>query len=99
MGENHQRIHQNMDFLGLREPALAAGLLQLTDELVQAGVIDEAAVERIKDSMARHLMLCHPRSAWRSDFESSIHHHLDVMFERPAPSRRAAPDSSGRRPV
>lgn len=76
-----RRLHQDLGFLGLRAPATAAGLLQLTTELVRAGVLDHEAVDRIKDAIARDLVLSRPRNAWRSDFESSIRHRLDLLFE------------------
>lgn len=76
-----RQLHQDFNFLGLRAPATAAGLLQLTVELVGAGVLDQQAVGRIKDAIAQDLVLSRPRNAWRSDFESSIRHRLDLMFE------------------
>jgi hypothetical protein len=76
-----RRLHQDLGFLGLRAPATAAGLLQLTAELVRSGVLDQEAVSRIKDAIAQDLVLSRPRNAWRSDFESSIRHRLDQLFE------------------
>ena len=78
----HRRLHQDLGFLGLQAPAMAAGLLQLTAELVQAGVLDQEAVCRIKDAIARDLVLSRPRNAWRSDYESSIRHRLDEVFDQ-----------------
>lgn len=77
----HRQLHQDLGFLGLHAPATAAGLLQLTAELVHAGVIDQEAVNRIKDAIARDLVLSRPRNSWRSDYESSIRHRLDHVFE------------------
>lgn len=76
-----RELHQDMALLGLEAPAMAAGLIQLTSELLRAGVLDQAAVDRIKDTIARDLVLCKPRNAWRSDFASSIRDRLDHLFE------------------
>lgn len=85
-----RRLHQDLGFLDLHAPAMAAGLLQLTAELVRAGVLDQEAVDRIKDAIARDLVLSRPRNAWRSDYESSIRHRLDCVFEAKC-SCKAAP--------
>lgn len=76
-----RRLHQDMALLRLRAPATAAGLLQLTAELLRTGVLDHEATDRIKDTIARDLMLCRPRNGWRSDFESSIRERLNHLFE------------------
>lgn len=79
--QKHRRLHESLGFLGLRGAATARGLLQLTAELVRAGVLDEEAVNRIKDAIACDLVLSRPRSAWRGDIESSIRERLDDLFE------------------
>lgn len=76
-----RRLHQDLAFLDMHAHATAAGLLQLTVELVRARVIDREAVNRIKDAIAQDLVVSRPRNAWRSDFESSIRHRLDCLFD------------------
>lgn len=74
------RLHDALDFVGLRAHATAVGLLQLTMELTKAGVLCEGAVGRIKDAIARDIVLTRPRSAARSDYEDSIRQRLDALF-------------------
>jgi hypothetical protein len=76
-----RQLHQDLGFLGLHAPAMAAGLLQLTAELARAKVLDQEAVCRIKDAIAEDLVLSRPRHAWRSDYESSIRNRLTNLFE------------------
>jgi hypothetical protein len=75
-----RRIHDSIGIAGLRAHATAVGLLQLSMELVRAGVLDAAAIGRIKDAITRELVLQRPRSAPKLEFERSIRHRLDSLF-------------------
>ena len=86
-----RRLHQDLAFLDMHAHATAAGLLQLTAELVQASVIDREAVSRIKDAIAQDLVLSRPRNAWRGDFESSIRDRLDHLFDAKCQKADGAP--------
>jgi hypothetical protein len=46
-------LHDMIGFVGLRAQATAVGLLQLAAELKRAGVLDDDAIGRIKDAIAR----------------------------------------------
>ena len=74
------RLHDAVSFVGLRAQATAVGLLQLSAELVRAGVLDEAAVTRIKEAIAKDIALSRPRSAVKEDYERSIRERLDGLF-------------------
>jgi hypothetical protein len=74
------RLHDAIGFVGLRAHATAVGLLQLCTELVQAGVIDESAIGRIKDAIARDITLSRPRSAPREAYERTVRRRLDELF-------------------
>ncbi|MFI4965978.1 MAG: hypothetical protein ACHP9T_11500 [Caulobacterales bacterium] len=74
------RLHETIGFVGLRAQATAVGLLQLSAELVRAGVLDDAAVTRIKDAIAKDISLSRPRSAPREDYERSLRERLDGLF-------------------
>lgn len=78
--EDELRLHETISFLGLRAQATAVGLLQLSAELVRAGVLQEDAVGRIKDAIAKDIALSRPRSAPREDYERSIRERLDALF-------------------
>lgn len=75
-----QRLHDAVGFVGLRAQATAVGLLQLSLELRRAGVIDEGAIERIKEAIAKDISLSCPRSQPKRDFLSNIRTRLDRLF-------------------
>lgn len=75
-----QRLHDSVGFVGLRAQATAVGLLQLSLELRRAGVIDEDAITRIKDAIAKDISLSCPRSQPKREFLSSIRARLDRLF-------------------
>ena len=77
---DERRLHQTVSLVGLRAHATAVGLIQLTHELVRAGVLDSAAVDRIKDAIARDLMLAPPASVKKPEFEAWVHSRLDALF-------------------
>jgi hypothetical protein len=90
----YQRVHDRIYLAGLRAQATAVGLLQLTTELVGAGVLNDAAVARIKDAIARELTLKRPRSAQREEFESAVRHQLDSLFPGEGSGDAVEPPSS-----
>jgi hypothetical protein len=75
-----QQIHDAVGFVGLRAQATAVGLLQLSIELRRAGVIDEAAITRIKDAIAKDISLSCPRSQPKRVFLENIRLRLDRLF-------------------
>jgi hypothetical protein len=74
------RLHESLDFVGLRAHATAVGLIQLTAELVRAGVLQDEAVARIKAAIIRDIVLTRPRSISREEFERSIRERVDRLF-------------------
>lgn len=75
-----RHLHQTIDFVGLRSHATAVGLLQLTAELVRAGVLDDGAVGRIKDAIAKDIALSRPRTVPAAEFDRSTRARLDRLF-------------------
>jgi hypothetical protein len=73
-------VHDNIGLVGLRAHATAVGLLQLSAELVRAGVLDDAALTRIKDAILLDLCLTRPRSLSKEEFEHSTRRRLDALF-------------------
>ena len=72
--------HYELKNVGLRAQATAAGLVQLCRELQNAGVLTEAAVARIKDSIAGEIALTAPRSIPRETFRQDVCNRLDALF-------------------
>jgi hypothetical protein len=75
-----KRHHETVDRVGLRAHATAVGLLALSNELVRAGVLDEAAITRIKDAIASDICLSRPRTLPKEEFDGSIRRRLDALF-------------------
>ena len=75
-----KRLHDTLGFVGLRAQATAVGLLQLSIELIKAGVLDEAAVTRIKQAIFNDIALSRPSSLEKRDYEATLHRRLDDLF-------------------
>jgi hypothetical protein len=75
-----ERLHDSVNLVGLRAHATAVGLLKLTAELVRAGVLEQAAVDRIKEAIVKELSLSRSRSASKQEFERSTRMRLDALF-------------------
>jgi hypothetical protein len=79
-----------------RAHGTAVGLLQLSAELVRAGVLDEAAVDRIKNAIANDLALSRPGSISKEEFRRTTRLRLDRLFsgEDSLPLHQSTPDKS-----
>ncbi|HZZ32615.1 MAG TPA: hypothetical protein VFE10_11550 [Phenylobacterium sp.] len=75
-----ERLHDSVNLVGLRAHATAVGLLKLTSELVRAGVLEEVAVDRIKEAIVKELSLSRSRSASKQEFERTTRLRLDALF-------------------
>jgi hypothetical protein len=74
-----RRLHDAMDFIGLRALATAAGLIQMCTELRRTGVFDDEAIGRIKEAMAREIALSR-RGTFETEFNTAKQ-RLDALFE------------------
>lgn len=72
--------HQALALLGVRDTGTTVGLLQLCSELQHAGVLDAAAVDRIKDAIVSDITLSCPRSRERAAYALDIRHRLDGLM-------------------
>lgn len=75
-----KRLHDTIDLVGMRAQATTVGLIQLSVELRRAGVLDAAAVERIKDAIAKEICLNRPKSIPAEHFRENLGHRLDRLF-------------------
>lgn len=80
--EQARELHRTLEFIGLRAQATAVGLLQLCAELSRAGVLDDDAVERIKQAIFREIAVTQPRGYNRAEFEQTLRQRLDSLFPR-----------------
>ena len=74
-----RRFHDQLDFVGVRAHVTATAVLQMCSELHRAGVFDEAAMERIKDAMAKEIALARPRGIYAQEYEQA-RRRLGEMF-------------------
>ena len=86
-----RKLHDTLEFIGLRAQATSVGMLQLCTELVRAGILDDAAVERIKGAIHREIVVSHPRARDRADFEQTLRQRLDAIFPRGRNAERLSP--------
>lgn len=87
-----KRLHDAIDLVGMRAQATTVGLIQLSIELKQAGVLDEAAVDRIKDAIAKEICLNRPRSIPAEHFRETLSKRLDRLFAGEAQVGEASVD-------
>lgn len=80
IGTEQQKLHHDLKNVGLRAQATAAGLVQLCKELQAAGVIDDAAVTRVKNAIADEIALTAPRPMLRADFRKEVCERLNGIF-------------------
>jgi hypothetical protein len=76
----HKKLHFDLTNVGLRAQATAAGLVQLCKELQGAGVLDDAALHRIKGAIADDIVVTAPRSARKDDYRMQVCERLDLIF-------------------
>lgn len=88
--EQARELHRTLEFIGLRAQATTVGLIQLCAELVRAGVLQDEAVERIKDAIFREIAVTHPRGYNRAEFERTLRARLDAIFPQAAVSEPRA---------
>jgi hypothetical protein len=91
-----KQAHELISFVGLRAHATAVGLLQLSIELARAGVLDQAAISRIKDAIFDDLALGRPASLRQEEFERTTRLRLDRLF---AGEEKLPADESMKRPA
>lgn len=82
--ERARELHRTLEFIGLRAQATTVGLLQLCAELVRAGVLNDEAIERIKDAIFREIAVTHTGGYNRAEFEKTLRQRLDAIFPREA---------------
>jgi hypothetical protein len=88
-----KQLHDAIELVGMRAQATTVGLIQLSIELKRAGVLDEAAVTRIKDSIAKEICLNRPKSIPQERFRETLAKRLDRLFAGESQVGEASPES------
>ncbi|MDB5692960.1 MAG: hypothetical protein JWO81_2023 [Alphaproteobacteria bacterium] len=73
-----RRLHDAMDFIGLRALATAAAVIQMCTELRRVGIFDEDAITRVKEAMAKEIALSR-RGTFETEFQTAKQ-RLDALF-------------------
>jgi hypothetical protein len=81
ISDDNRKLNFDLTNVGLRAQATAAGFVQLCKELRTAGVIDDAAVARIRDMVADNITINCPRKVNRSGYRQEVGRRLEEIFE------------------
>ncbi|TPG40415.1 hypothetical protein EAH79_10835 [Sphingomonas koreensis] len=89
MQNEQERIHANLEAIGIRASGAAIGLFQLLKELLDADVLGADAVNRIKEAVITDLAATRPRSQSLADYERRVRERMDTLLpvsdEKPSP--------------
>ena len=73
--------HETLDLIGLRAHATAVGLIQLCEELLNAGVLSTEGLDRIKDAICAELTVGkRERVSRQSNFDETLRSRIDAVF-------------------
>ena len=74
--------HRTLDFIGLRAHATTVGLIQLCEELLNAGILNPDALERIKGAIRSELTVSNARISNQPTFDDTLKRRLDAIFPK-----------------
>ena len=77
--DKQKKLHFDLTNVGLRAQATAAGLLQLCLELRDSGILDEPAIDRIKNAIACDIEVSAPRSVACPEYRRDVRERLDKL--------------------
>lgn len=80
MQSDHDRIHADLEAMGIRTSGTAIGLFQLLKELLAANVLGRDAVERIREAIISDLATKRPRSQTLADYEQRVRERMDHLL-------------------
>jgi hypothetical protein len=73
--------HHALDFIGLRAHATTVGLIQLCEELLNAGILSADALDRIKTAILTELAVSSSsRISNHATFDESMRRRIDAIF-------------------
>lgn len=78
--EKQKKLHFDVTNVGLRAQATAVGLVQLCLELRRTNILDEAAIERIKNTIADEVSVTAPRALASQRYRGEVKTRLDKLF-------------------
>ncbi len=73
--------HHTLEFIGLRAHATAVGLIQLCEELLNAGVLSADGLDRIKAAICSELAVGkRARVSDQREFDEMLRRRIDAVF-------------------
>jgi len=78
-----QQVQLALDSIGMRQRGTAVGLLQLCKELLDAGVLEEDAVTRIREAIVEDVALNCPRTLPVAEYQCMVRERLNSILARP----------------
>lgn len=82
--------HRTLDFIGLRAHATTVGLIQLCEELLNAGILKQDGLDRIKSAIISELTVSNVRISNQKSYDETIKRRIDAIFPSAAGVRPAA---------
>ncbi|HEU4968081.1 hypothetical protein [Sphingomonas sp.] len=90
-----KRVHDSIELVGMRAQATTVGLIQLTIELHRANLLDQPAIDRIKEAIANEISLNRPKSVSAENFDEHLRERLDRLFSGEDPVGQVTPETIG----
>lgn len=81
--------HRTLDFIGLRAHATTVGLIQLCEELLNAGILKQDGLDRIKAAIISELTVSNVRISNQKSFDETLKRRIDSIFPSAAGVRAA----------
>jgi hypothetical protein len=91
MQSESERMHADLDAIGMRASGTAVGLLALLKELLDSGVLGRDSVERIREAIIADVAGSRPRSQTQADFERKVRDRMDHLLPLAPEERPTAP--------
>lgn len=76
--------HRTLDFIGLRAHATTVGLIQLCEELLNAGILQQDGLDRIKRAIISELTVSNTRISNQAGFDDTLKRRIDAIFPQAA---------------
>ena len=91
MQSDSERIHADLDAIGMRASGTAVGLLALLKELLDAGALGRDSIERIREAIIADVAGSRPRCQTQAEFERKVRERMDNLLPLESEARASAP--------
>lgn len=74
--------HRTLDFIGLRAHATTVGFIQLCEELMNSGILEQDGLDRIKSAIISELSVTNSRISNQAHFDETLRRRIDSIFPK-----------------